>query len=209
GPRVSPARPGRRAGPLRWVVRLRTRPGDPAPRRIRRPARLHRTADGALPRGGRDAGDVRVLGRGAPCAVPEAGRRRGDPRRRSRRPARRHRRGAHDPRRRRRTRRGDPDRARAAGAGADRDRRPGGGAERGREIGRAERSTSDAVDAITDPKVDAVIIVTPTSTHATLIEAALRAGKAIWSEKPIALDLDETARVVALWRETGLPVQMG
>ena len=82
-------------------------------------------------------------------------------------------------------------------------------AERGREIGRAERSTSDAMDAITDPKVDAVIIVTPTSTHATLIEAALRAGKAIWSEKPIALDLDETARVVALWRETGLPVQMG
>ncbi|HTC85570.1 MAG TPA: Gfo/Idh/MocA family oxidoreductase, partial [Candidatus Acidoferrum sp.] len=36
-----------------------------------------------------------------------------------------------------------------------------------------------------------------------------RAGKAIWSEKPIALDLAETHRVVALWRETGLPVQLG
>jgi myo-inositol 2-dehydrogenase/D-chiro-inositol 1-dehydrogenase len=82
-------------------------------------------------------------------------------------------------------------------------------AERGREIGRAERATSDALDAINDPDVEAVVIVTPTSTHATLIEAALRAGKAIWSEKPIALDLAETARVVALWRETGLPVQMG
>lgn len=82
-------------------------------------------------------------------------------------------------------------------------------AESGREVGRAERATTDALDAINDPAVEAVIIVTPTSTHATLIEAALRAGKAIWSEKPIALDLAETNRVVALWRETGLPVQMG
>jgi myo-inositol 2-dehydrogenase/D-chiro-inositol 1-dehydrogenase len=82
-------------------------------------------------------------------------------------------------------------------------------AEHGREVGRAERATSDALDAINDPAVEAVIIVTPTSTHASLIEAALRAGKAIWSEKPIALDLAETNRVVTLWRETGLPVQMG
>jgi myo-inositol 2-dehydrogenase/D-chiro-inositol 1-dehydrogenase len=82
-------------------------------------------------------------------------------------------------------------------------------AEMGREIARAGRATTDALDAIHDPDVEAVVIVTPTSTHASLIEAALRAGKAIWSEKPIALDLAETTRVVTLWRETGLPVQMG
>ena len=82
-------------------------------------------------------------------------------------------------------------------------------AERGRELGRAERATADALDAINDPAVEAVVIATPTSTHAGLIESALRAGKAIWSEKPIALDLAETERVVALWRETGIPVQMG
>jgi myo-inositol 2-dehydrogenase/D-chiro-inositol 1-dehydrogenase len=82
-------------------------------------------------------------------------------------------------------------------------------AESGREVGRAGRATTDALDAINDPAVEAVVIVTPTSTHASLIEAALRAGKAIWSEKPIALDLAETNRVVALWRGTGLPVQMG
>ena len=57
--------------------------------------------------------------------------------------------------------------------------------------------------------VEAVVISTPTSTHAGLIEAALRAGKAVWSEKPIALDLVETNRLVELWRETGLPVQLG
>ena len=79
----------------------------------------------------------------------------------------------------------------------------------GRELGHAGRATTDALDAISDPAVEAVIIVTPTSTHAALIEAALRAGKAIWSEKPIALDLTQTNRVVTLWRETGIPVQMG
>jgi myo-inositol 2-dehydrogenase/D-chiro-inositol 1-dehydrogenase len=82
-------------------------------------------------------------------------------------------------------------------------------AERGREIGRAARSTSDPLDAINDPAVEAVVISTPTSTHASLVEAALRAGKAVWTEKPIALDLVETNRVVDLWRETGLPVQLG
>jgi myo-inositol 2-dehydrogenase/D-chiro-inositol 1-dehydrogenase len=82
-------------------------------------------------------------------------------------------------------------------------------AESGRALGRAGRATTDALDAINDPAVEAVVIVTPTTTHASLIEAALRAGKAVWSEKPIALDLAETDRVVALWRKTGLPVQMG
>ena len=35
-------------------------------------------------------------------------------------------------------------------------------AEAGRALGRAERATTDALDAINDPAVDAVIIVTPT-----------------------------------------------
>jgi myo-inositol 2-dehydrogenase / D-chiro-inositol 1-dehydrogenase len=82
-------------------------------------------------------------------------------------------------------------------------------AQQGREIGRAGRSTTDPLDAIHDPAVEVVVIVTPTATHASLIEAALRAGKAVWSEKPIALDLAETDRLVGLWRETGIPVQMG
>ncbi|HEY7937613.1 MAG TPA: Gfo/Idh/MocA family oxidoreductase [Candidatus Limnocylindrales bacterium] len=82
-------------------------------------------------------------------------------------------------------------------------------AERGRQIARAGRATSDPLDAINDPAVEAVVISTPTDTHATLIEAALRAGKAIWSEKPIALNLVETSRVVNVWRTAGLPVQLG
>jgi myo-inositol 2-dehydrogenase/D-chiro-inositol 1-dehydrogenase len=82
-------------------------------------------------------------------------------------------------------------------------------ARNGQMVSLAERATTDAFAAIADPDVEAIVIVTPTSTHAELIEAALRAGKAIWSEKPIALSLAETDRVVRIWRETGLPVQLG
>ena len=82
-------------------------------------------------------------------------------------------------------------------------------AERGRLVGGAELALSSPEEAIDDPRVEAVVIVTPTTTHAGLIERAVRAGKAVWSEKPIALDLAETDRVVALVRETGIPVQLG
>ena len=82
-------------------------------------------------------------------------------------------------------------------------------AERGRDVARADRSTTDALAAIRDPAVEAVVIVTPTSTHAAYIEAAVTAGKAVWSEKPIALDLGETTRIVETIRRSGQPVQLG
>ena len=82
-------------------------------------------------------------------------------------------------------------------------------AEAGRALARGRRASADHAEAIADPAVDAVVVVTNTATHAALIEASLRAGKAVWSEKPIALDLLETARIVDLWRATGLPVQIG
>src|SRR3989304_2491749 len=39
--------------------------------------------------------------------------------------------------------------------------------------------------------------------------AGVGAGRAVWSEKPIALDLAETGRVVALAEASGIPVQLG
>ncbi len=53
------------------------------------------------------------------------------------------------------------------------------------------------------------MIATPTSTHASLIETAVRAGKAVWSEKPIALNIAETQGVVELVKATSIPVQLG
>jgi myo-inositol 2-dehydrogenase/D-chiro-inositol 1-dehydrogenase len=82
-------------------------------------------------------------------------------------------------------------------------------AEAGRAMARAEEAFTDPLEAIDAGGVDAVVIVTPTSTHAELIERAARAGKAIWSEKPIALELAETARVVEVVRAAGVPLQLG
>jgi myo-inositol 2-dehydrogenase / D-chiro-inositol 1-dehydrogenase len=82
-------------------------------------------------------------------------------------------------------------------------------AELGRRAVRAGRATGDPLDAIEDADVDAVVIVSPASTHAGLIEAALAAGKAIWCEKPIAEGVPETERIVERWRENGIPIQVG
>jgi len=71
------------------------------------------------------------------------------------------------------------------------------------------RSGSDLAAALADPDLDAVIVCTPPRTHAPIIEAAARAGKAIFCEKPVDLDLarvDACARVLA---ETGVPFHVG
>ena len=82
-------------------------------------------------------------------------------------------------------------------------------AERGKVLASAEIALTDIEKAIDHPGVDAVVIVTPTETHARLIEIAVEAGKAVFSEKPIALDLAETSRVVRLAQEKGASVQIG
>ncbi|MFZ0503956.1 MAG: Gfo/Idh/MocA family oxidoreductase [Chthoniobacterales bacterium] len=82
-------------------------------------------------------------------------------------------------------------------------------AERGRELSGADWAIVSTEEAILDPSVDVVIIVTPTDTHARLIETAVQAGKAVFSEKPIALDLAETKRVVDLIQKKNAFVQLG
>ncbi|HEY5743502.1 MAG TPA: Gfo/Idh/MocA family oxidoreductase, partial [Terrimicrobiaceae bacterium] len=80
-------------------------------------------------------------------------------------------------------------------------------AELGKAISGAEFATTDQVEAINHSSVDAVVISTPTDTHARLIELASKAGKAVFSEKPIALDLAETQRVVQIVKDQKVPVQ--
>jgi myo-inositol 2-dehydrogenase / D-chiro-inositol 1-dehydrogenase len=57
--------------------------------------------------------------------------------------------------------------------------------------------------------VDAVAICSSTDTHADLIVAAARAGKAIFCEKPVSLDLAEVDRALAAVQEAGVPFQIG
>lgn len=63
-----------------------------------------------------------------------------------------------------------------------------------------------ADELIADPRVNAVYIATPPSTHAEYALRALRAGKPVYMEKPMATSHRECQEVVALGQEMGLPV---
>jgi myo-inositol 2-dehydrogenase/D-chiro-inositol 1-dehydrogenase len=64
-------------------------------------------------------------------------------------------------------------------------------------------------ELLASPDVDAVAICTSTDTHADLIVAAAEAGKAIFCEKPVSLDLAELDRALAAVEAAGVPFQIG
>ena len=57
-------------------------------------------------------------------------------------------------------------------------------------------TTSNSADLITDPSIDAIIIATPVSTHFELALAALRAGKHVLVEKPLASTSDQAKQLI-------------
>ena len=69
------------------------------------------------------------------------------------------------------------------------------------------RFTTDAQEVIASPDVDLVIILTSMAEHARLAGAALRAGKHVLLEKPLATTLDDAkALIECAQRSTGLLV---
>lgn len=59
------------------------------------------------------------------------------------------------------------------------------------------------------PLIDAIVIATPTSTHASLIRQALRYGKHVFVEKPLASTLADARQVRALARRRGRILLVG
>ncbi|MEO9528921.1 MAG: Gfo/Idh/MocA family oxidoreductase, partial [Roseibium sp.] len=57
--------------------------------------------------------------------------------------------------------------------------------------------------------VDAVVICTPTTTHADLIEQCARAGKAVFCEKPIDLSLDRVKSCLKTIEDLGALLMIG
>jgi myo-inositol 2-dehydrogenase/D-chiro-inositol 1-dehydrogenase len=57
--------------------------------------------------------------------------------------------------------------------------------------------------------IDAVVICTPTDTHADLIEAAVSAGKAVFCEKPVDLDAGRIRRCLEVVGKSGKPLMIG
>jgi predicted dehydrogenase len=66
--------------------------------------------------------------------------------------------------------------------------------------------TDDVDSVFTRDDVDAVVVGTPSGTHADLAVAALRAGKDVLIEKPIDVSLTAADRVIAAERESGRTV---
>lgn len=60
-----------------------------------------------------------------------------------------------------------------------------------------------------DESIDAVLICSSTDTHAQIIEAAAIAGKQIFCEKPIALDLAKIDRALAAVEEADVKLMVG
>ena len=60
-----------------------------------------------------------------------------------------------------------------------------------------------------DTGIDAVAICSSTDTHVDLLVRAAEAGKAIFCEKPISLDLDEVTSALDAVAAAGVPLQIG
>ena len=64
---------------------------------------------------------------------------------------------------------------------------------------------TDAQEIIDDPDVNAIYVATPPSSHATFAIMAMRAGKPVYVEKPLAANYDDCIRVNRVSEQTGVP----
>ena len=71
------------------------------------------------------------------------------------------------------------------------------------------KAATELALALADPKLSAVIICTPPRTHAPIIEAVARAGKAIFCEKPVDLDLKRVDTCADVLTQTKVPFWVG
>jgi len=78
-----------------------------------------------------------------------------------------------------------------------------------RLAGRHGAAVATQAAVLADPATDAVVIASSTNTHADLIEAAARAGKAVFCEKPLDLDRRRAEACLAVVAECGVPLMVG
>ncbi|HKD06249.1 MAG TPA: Gfo/Idh/MocA family oxidoreductase [Bryobacteraceae bacterium] len=67
-----------------------------------------------------------------------------------------------------------------------------------------ERATGNAHELLTDPNIDVVHICTPNDLHFPMAQEALRSGKHVLCEKPLATSTADARALVKLADETGL-----
>lgn len=72
-----------------------------------------------------------------------------------------------------------------------------------------ERASGDWRAVIVDPDVDVVSIATPNQFHAEMAIAALRAGKHVWCEKPMAASIADAEAMLAAARASDRVTALG
>ena len=70
----------------------------------------------------------------------------------------------------------------------------------------AQCHTTDHLEVISRPEVNAVVVSTSESQHTEIVLAAIRAGKPVLVEKPIALSLADADRIIVASEEAGVEV---
>ena len=64
-------------------------------------------------------------------------------------------------------------------------------------------------EVVERPDVDAILVCTPTTTHADLIERGARAGKAVFCEKPVDLSSARIESCLSVVEKAGTPLMIG
>ena len=64
---------------------------------------------------------------------------------------------------------------------------------------------TDPLELIEDPDVNAIYVATPPSSHATYAIMAMRAGKPVYVEKPLAASYEDCVRINRVSEQTGVP----
>ncbi|MHC4828479.1 MAG: Gfo/Idh/MocA family protein [Planctomycetota bacterium] len=71
------------------------------------------------------------------------------------------------------------------------------------------QATASADELLADPAIAGVIVATPNFLHKELAVAALRAGKDVLLEKPMAMNVDECDEIIAARQQSGQLLQLG
>jgi myo-inositol 2-dehydrogenase / D-chiro-inositol 1-dehydrogenase len=76
-----------------------------------------------------------------------------------------------------------------------------------RHLGKGRTGTVESF--LEDPAIDAVVIATPTDSHAAIVAKAAAAKKQIFCEKPISLDVDATIVAIEACTRNNVALQVG
>ncbi len=72
-----------------------------------------------------------------------------------------------------------------------------------------QRVVYDYHDLLQDPEIEAILISSSTNTHAFMMKDVAAAGKHIFCEKPLALELDKIDEALASVEKSGIKLQVG